>query len=110
MTTRRRVLTTNLAGAAFALLAVAAAGATPAAANSGLDSVGSVAVSSDGKSLYASSEEDDAVARFTRNTTTGALTYNNCITGESESGPAGTGACAAIPKAAASGDASGLNG
>ena len=42
---------------------------------SGLRGVRSVAVSSDGKHLYTAGEVDDAVAVFSRNSTTGALTF-----------------------------------
>jgi 6-phosphogluconolactonase (cycloisomerase 2 family) len=77
--------------------------------NSGLDALQSVAVSADGESLYAASPGDDAVARFDRDPATGALTYQDCVTGESESGPAGSIACAAIGSAAASGANSGLD-
>ncbi|MCQ3977303.1 MAG: hypothetical protein DPW09_28060 [Anaerolineae bacterium] len=41
----------------------------------GLNGAFSVAVSSDGKHLYAASSDDDAVAVFSRNATTGALTF-----------------------------------
>ena len=41
----------------------------------GLDGARSVAVSPDGKLLYASSEFDDAVAVFSRDSTTGTLTF-----------------------------------
>ena len=45
----------------------------------GLNSAFSVAVSPDGKSVYAASAGDDAVVRFNRNTTTGALTPAGCV-------------------------------
>jgi hypothetical protein len=76
---------------------------------SGLDNLKAVAVSGDGRWLYAASSGDDAVSRFRRDTQTGALTYRNCITGETESGPGGSGACAEIPDAASFGDNSGLD-
>jgi DNA-binding beta-propeller fold protein YncE len=41
-----------------------------------------VAVSGDGKSLYAASFEDDAIARFNRNTISGALTFAQCFDDE----------------------------
>jgi VCBS repeat-containing protein len=41
----------------------------------GLDGVISTAVSADGRSLYAAGRDDNALAVFNRNTTTGALTY-----------------------------------
>lgn len=45
----------------------------------GLESVGSVAVSADGKSVYAAAVGDNAVVAFRRNTGTGALTPLGCI-------------------------------
>ena len=45
----------------------------------GLDGANDVAVSPDGKHVYATGGTDDAIARFTRNTTTGLLTPNGCI-------------------------------
>src|SRR5687767_29535 len=39
----------------------------------------------------------------------GDLTYRNCITGQSQTGPAGTSACAAIPTAQTNGSNSGMN-
>jgi DNA-binding beta-propeller fold protein YncE len=79
-------------------------------ANSGLDDpkTKKVAVSEDGESVYAASEFDSSVVRFNRNPSTGALSFVSCITGETATGPTGTGACAAIPDATASGFHSGL--
>ncbi len=57
-------------------------GAGPCADGRGLDSAASVEVSADGKSVYVASPYSDAVARFNRNTTTGAITQ-----------PAGTAGC-----------------
>ena len=45
----------------------------------GLDGANDVAVSPDGKHVYATGGTDDAIARFTRNTTPGLLTANGCI-------------------------------
>jgi len=45
----------------------------------GLDGARSVALSADGKSAYVASDTDDAIVRFDRNTTTGALTPQGCI-------------------------------
>ncbi len=42
-----------------------------------------VAVSPDGKSVYVAAETSNAVARFSRNTTSGALSYDDCLTSES---------------------------
>jgi 6-phosphogluconolactonase (cycloisomerase 2 family) len=92
----------------------------PSATEYGLDSglalLSSVAVSADGKSVYTAgggiftADEDDQVARFRRNPTSGRLTYQDCLTGETESGPGGSGACEAIPSAASIGEDSGLDG
>jgi len=60
---------------------------------SGLNGARWVAVSSDGRSLYVASVADDAVARFNRNATTGALTFAECFDDED------TGAEAACPGA-----------
>src|SRR5439155_750483 len=45
----------------------------------GLYQAAGVAVSPDGKSVYAVSSGDSAIVRFDRNTTTGALTAQGCI-------------------------------
>ena len=45
----------------------------------GLNGVSSVAVSADGRSVYAASVEDDAVVRFDRDTDTGILDPAGCI-------------------------------
>ena len=83
--------------------------ASPGGTNSGLDELRSVALSPDGKWLYAASTEDSAVARFARDTSTGALTYRDCVTGEAASGPGGTNACAEIASATPAGSNSGLS-
>ncbi len=57
-------------------------GAGTCADGHALDGAGGVAVSADGKSVYVASAGSDAVARFNRNTTTGAITQ-----------PPGTGGC-----------------
>ncbi|MFN8160758.1 MAG: beta-propeller fold lactonase family protein [Solirubrobacterales bacterium] len=49
-------------------------------------SVGAVAVSPNGRSVYAAGESADAIVRFDRNTTTGALTPKGCI-GDVDSNP-----------------------
>ena len=61
--------------------------------NSGLEGLESVALSRDGKSLYAASGDDAAVARFKRDRDTGKLTYRGCLSGDDES------ACKEIPDA-----------
>ncbi len=44
-----------------------------------LDGIHDIAVSPDGKSLYAASQNSDTLVSFTRNTTTGALTVSGCL-------------------------------
>ena len=68
-----------------------------------------MALSGDGKSLYTASGGDDAVARFRRNRDTGRLTYRGCISGETQSGGGGSGACSAISGASSFGENSGLD-
>ncbi len=81
-------------------------GATLEGYDSGLDYPIAVAVSPDGTSLFAVSENDDAVASFKVDPSTGALTYQGCITGETQS----SSACTPIPRAASDGSNSGLDG
>ena len=45
----------------------------------GLNGAASVAVSPDGKSVYAASRNDDAIVRFKRNTRNGKLTPKGCV-------------------------------
>jgi hypothetical protein len=75
----------------------------------GLDGLQTVAVSPDGKSLYTTGANSDAIATFNRDPATGGLTYRGCITGDTRYGPAGSGACAQIPTAKEFGTASGLD-
>ncbi len=89
--------------------ACAAIPASQATTNSGLDAPRALAVSPDGASVYVASSGDDAIARFKRNTTNGALTYKDCLSGETQSGSGGTGACTAIAGAASNGANSGLD-
>ena len=77
--------------------------------DSGLDNLRAVVESPDGRSLYVIAGNDDAVAHFDRDPATGILTYRGCITGEAESVPAGTNACAAIESVAPAGQNSGLD-
>ena len=65
----------------------------------GLDGPTRVAVSPDGKSVYAASNISDAVARLDRNTATGALTQ-----------PAGTAGCISETGAGSCADGHGLDG
>jgi DNA-binding beta-propeller fold protein YncE len=55
-------------------------GATCAAENAGLAGAHAVAMSPDGKSLYATGLDDDAVSIFGRDPATGALTPQGCVT------------------------------
>jgi sugar lactone lactonase YvrE len=86
--------------------------ATSTGQSSGLDLLQTVALSPGGSSLYTASQGDSAIARFDRDTSSGALIYQGCITGELESGPAlpppGSGACAEIPSATSFGANSGM--
>ncbi len=76
---------------------VSQTGAGPCADGHGLDGAISVAVSPDGKSVYATSH--GAVARFNRNTTTGAITQ-----------PAGAAGCVSETGAGPCADGHGLRG
>jgi hypothetical protein len=93
------------AGGACALIP----GAASTGANSGLDKLRAMLVSPDGRSVFAAVPQDDAVSRFARDPATGAIAHASCVTGEVATGPAGTGACAAIPSATANGANSGLD-
>lgn|SRR5215211_7112211 len=62
--------------------------------------------SKDGEFLYGLSSS--GVTRFARDPLTGRLTYKGCITGDTFSGPSGSGACSEIPSAAPYGSDSGL--
>jgi DNA-binding beta-propeller fold protein YncE len=81
--------------------------ASPYGLNSGL-SLESLALSVDGRSLYGASYYDGDVARFDRDASTGALTYEDCITGDTRAGPEGSGACAQVPSATRLGVRSGF--
>lgn len=82
--------------------------ATRYGSNSGLGGLGSIVLSDDGASLYAVA--DRSIARFDRDPTTGALSYRGCITGDTQKGPTGSGACSTIPSASKYGTDSGLGG
>ena len=73
-------------------------GTGPCADGHGLRYADSVAVSADGKSVYAASDLSRAVVRFTRNTTTGAISQ-----------PAGTAGCISETGAGLCVDGHGLN-
>src|SRR5256714_5798981 len=54
---------------------------TCATSGDGLSGAQGVAVSPNGKSVYAVSDDDEAIAHFQRNLSTGVLTYKGCIKG-----------------------------
>ncbi|MGV1047758.1 MAG: lactonase family protein [Solirubrobacterales bacterium] len=69
------------------------------------------AISPDGRSLYLVSGNfhGSVVARFSREPLSGALTYLDCLTGDTDPGPTGVLACNPIPTATRDGYGSGLN-
>jgi DNA-binding beta-propeller fold protein YncE len=85
--------------------------ATPGdGAGSGLDNLSSVTVSADGKSVYTAAAADAAVARFARDSSTGALQYRGCMTGIQHASPSGPVDCESIPDATRSWHVSPLGG
>jgi hypothetical protein len=86
--------------------------ATPGGTDGGQDAPQSVDVSPDGKSVYITSQLDDAIAHFQRDPATGVLSYGECITGEMESGPSpdGNGTCGGGPPVTSHGFDSGMDG
>jgi DNA-binding beta-propeller fold protein YncE len=78
---------------------VSETGAGPCVDGRGLDNPSGVAVSPDGKSVYVSSYDSDAVARLNRNPTTGAITQ-----------PAGTAGCVSEDGTGPCADGHGLRG
>jgi 6-phosphogluconolactonase (cycloisomerase 2 family) len=50
----------------------------------GLDQPRGLAISPDGLSVYVTTQIDDAIVRFDRNPTTGALTYQGCVDDDDE--------------------------
>jgi 6-phosphogluconolactonase (cycloisomerase 2 family) len=69
------------------------------------------AISPDGRWLYlvSGSFHGSVVARFSREPLSGALTYVDCLTGDTDPGPTGVLACTPIPGATRDGYGSGLN-
>jgi 6-phosphogluconolactonase (cycloisomerase 2 family) len=69
------------------------------------------AVSRDGRSLYlvSGSSHGSVLARFGREPLSGALTYLDCLTGDTKPGPTGVLSCAPVPTATRDGYGSGLN-
>lgn len=82
--------------------------ATGGGSKSGLGGVIPIAVSPDGRSVYAGATGDAAVARFDRDPETGALSYVSCLSGNSDLAPGGNGACFQVAHATAGGAKSGL--
>jgi hypothetical protein len=80
-------------------------GATAGGTNTGLDGLVSLTASPDGTSVYTASDNGDAVARFNRDPATGALTYVDCVTSNTNVGP-----CDKIGVAGPNGTTTGLNG
>ena len=75
---------------------------------SGLDGPRWVELSPDGRSLYVASDNDDAIARLSRNPNTGAVAWDTCVSGNTQTGPAGSGACRLLPDATDGGNGSGI--
>jgi hypothetical protein len=69
------------------------------------------AISPDGRSLYlvSGSFHGSVIARFSREPLTGALTYVDCLTGDTDPGPTGVLSCTTIPGATHGGYGSGLD-
>ncbi len=83
---RRSARTGELTQARGTAGCIAADGANGCARALGLHGPNSVTVSRDGRSVYATSLESDAIAVFRRNRSTGALTQTGCISGATTSG------------------------
>lgn len=85
-------------------------GATANAPEAPISYPTAVAISPDGRSLYVVSGNFHAsvVARFARDSVTGALTYRGCLTGDLGAGPSGPAGCVALPGATHDGYGSGL--
>jgi 6-phosphogluconolactonase (cycloisomerase 2 family) len=72
---------------------------------SGMGELRALALSPDGAHLYGVAHDDDSVVHFSRDTSTGALTFQSCTTGDTNA----NGCATDIPEATANGDTSGLN-
>lgn len=85
-------------------------GATANAFDAPVANPTNAAISPDGRSLYVTSGDfhGAVVAWFNRDPLTGELTYAGCLSGDTASGPGGSGACALIPNAVKDGYGSGL--
>lgn len=82
------------------------ASAAPGGLGSGMSGLSDLAIAPDGKNVYAVAAADDAITTFTRSTTTGALTFLECDTGDTAVVSA---SCAGVPAAVAGGRNSGLD-
>jgi hypothetical protein len=58
------------------------AGATASGSDSGLGNVSGIALAADDRNLYVTAQGDDAVATFSRNPSTGALSFVECHSGQ----------------------------
>jgi hypothetical protein len=84
--------------------------ATSDGTGSGLSRLYAMAMSANGRALYSVSATDAAVDTFKRSPKTGKIRFAGCLTGDSDIGPGGSGACRAIGSAATGGGFSGLSG
>ena len=72
--------------------------------NTGFSGMRSMAISADGVSLYISAQFDSALSNFDVDPSSGTISLDSCVTGDTDV------ACAPIPSAAPAGIASGLHG
>jgi hypothetical protein len=76
---------------------------------SGIDGPRWVELSRDGRSLYVAADQDDSVARFALNPNTGDLNWGQCVSGDEQTGPGGSGACTLAPDAGGDGSQTGMS-
>jgi DNA-binding beta-propeller fold protein YncE len=96
---------TDVSGVPATTKCTPVAGATAGGGNSGLSGLNSVAVSPDNKTVFATGRFDDDLVRFSRNTATGAVTFQGCTGSDS-----GAAVCTLTPVNAPNGNNTGLNG
>jgi 6-phosphogluconolactonase (cycloisomerase 2 family) len=77
--------------------------------DSGLSDIRGLVVSPDDRWLYGVAADDDAVVRFRRDGRNGKLEFRDCLTGDTDSGPGGSGACREIQGANGGGENNGLD-
>jgi 6-phosphogluconolactonase (cycloisomerase 2 family) len=84
--------------------------ATSNGTDSGFDTLRSFALAPGERQAYVASRADASVVRLARNPSSGELTFKSCTSGDLNTGPSGTGACATIAGATANsfGNGSGL--